>query len=96
MIKLIDGVRFWPTAVIGGFPGPTTRFDPKRSLVAGDQDVSKYPHLGRAITLQKRDRLGAFRAEASRRSRRYQPVLARYGGRTPVGRQHTSGAKASR
>jgi hypothetical protein len=42
----------------------------------------------RALTFPKRDHLGAFEAEASRRYRRYQPVLARHGDKTPVGRQH--------
>ena len=32
--------------------------------------------------------VGTFEAEPSRGYRRYQPVLARHGGKTPVGRQH--------
>ena len=41
----------------------------------------------RAFTLPKRDHLGTFEAEGRRRWRRYQPVLARHGGKTQVGRQ---------
>src|SRR5271156_1556995 len=42
-----------------------------------------------ALRLPKRDHLGTFEAEPSRGYRRYQPVLARRGGKTPVGRQKT-------
>src|SRR6516164_10950177 len=40
-----------------------------------------------ALTLPKRDHLGTFEAEASRRSRRYQPVHARHRGKRTPGRQ---------
>ena len=40
-----------------------------------------------ALTLPKRDHLGTFEAEASRRSRRYQPVHARHRGKRTLGRQ---------
>src|SRR5262249_28683658 len=43
--------------------------------------------MRRALTLPKCDHLGAFEAEASWRYRRYQPVLAGHGDKTPVGRQ---------
>src|SRR5216683_4759131 len=41
----------------------------------------------RALPLPKRDHLGTFEADARRGYRRYQPVLARHGGKTQVGRQ---------
>src|SRR5262249_18039177 len=34
------------------------------------------------------DHFGTFETEASWRYRRYQPVLARHGDKTPIGRQH--------
>jgi hypothetical protein len=40
-----------------------------------------------ALTLPKRDHLGTLEAEASRGYRRYQPVLARDGGKTDAERQ---------
>jgi hypothetical protein len=38
-----------------------------------------------ALTLPKRDHLGTFKAEAGRRWRRYQPVLAGHSVKTQVG-----------